>query len=59
MTALDKELEQLKNNICSDVYSLVDKYLYITSLDIPENDEPEAKRRIVEIVKKAINEIKE
>ena len=59
MSALDKELEQLQSDIYSDVYDLVDKYLNITSLDIPENDEKEAKRRIVELVKKAINEIEE
>lgn len=59
MTALDKELEQLQSDIYSDVYDLVDKYLNITSLDIPENDEKEAKRRIVELIKKAINEIEE
>lgn len=59
MSALDKELEQLQSDIYSDVYDLVDKYLNITSLDIPENDEQEAKRRIVELIKKAINEIEE
>jgi len=59
MTPLDKELEQLQSDIYSDVYNMVDKYLNITSLDIPENDEAEAKRRIVEIIKKAINEIEE
>ncbi|MFA7092577.1 MAG: hypothetical protein WC149_12085 [Arcobacteraceae bacterium] len=59
MTALDKELEQLQSDIYSDVYDLVDRYLNITSLDIPENDEQEAKRRIVELIKKAINEIEE
>ncbi|MFA6788748.1 MAG: hypothetical protein WCR15_03585 [Arcobacteraceae bacterium] len=59
MTALDKELEQLQSDIYSDVYDLVDRYLNITSLDIPENDEQEAKRRIVALIKKAINEIEE
>lgn len=59
MTALDKELEQLQSNIYTDVYNLVDKYLSITSLDIPENNEEEAKARIVAIIKKAINEIEE
>ncbi len=59
MTPLDKELEQLQSDIYSDVYNLVDKYLNITSLDIPENDETLAKQRIVEIIKKAINEIEE
>jgi hypothetical protein len=59
MTALDKELEQLQSNIYADVYNLVDKYLSITSLDIPENNEEDAKARIVAIIKKAINEIEE
>lgn len=57
MTALDKEIEQLKGDIYSDVLSLVDKYMSITGWDIPENDEVEAKKRIVEIIKQAVNEI--
>lgn len=57
MTALDKEIEQLKGDIYSDVLSLVDKYMSITGWDIPENDEIEAKKRIVEIIKQAVNEI--
>ncbi|MFA7084007.1 MAG: hypothetical protein WC141_05665 [Arcobacteraceae bacterium] len=59
MTALDKELRQLQPDIYSDVYNLVEKFVSITSLDIPENDEKESKKRIVEIVKKAISEIGE
>lgn len=57
MTALDKEIEQIKGDIYSDVLSLVDKYMSITGWDIPENDEVEAKKRIVEIIKQAVNEI--
>lgn len=59
MTALDKELEQIKGDIYSDVLSLVDKYMSITGWDIPENDEQEAKKRIVQIIKQAVNEIEE
>lgn len=59
MTALDKELRQLQPDIYSDVYNLVDKFVSITSFDIPENDTKEAKKRIVEIIKKAINEIED
>lgn len=57
MTALDKEIEQIKGDIYSDVLSLVDKYMSITGWDVPENDEVEAKKRIVEIIKQAVNEI--
>lgn len=59
MTALDKELEQLQSDIYSDVLNLVDKYINITSLDIPENDENEAKRRIVVMMKQVLNEIED
>ncbi|RXJ60609.1 hypothetical protein [Candidatus Marinarcus aquaticus] len=57
MTALDKEIEQIKGDIYSDVLTLVDKYMSITGWDVPENDELEAKKRIVEIIKQAVNEI--
>lgn len=57
MTALDKEIEQIKGDIYSDVLSLVDKYMSITGWDVPENDEVEAKKQIVEIIKQAVNEI--
>ncbi len=57
MTALDKEIEQLKGDIYSDVLSLVDKYMSITGWDVPENDEVEAKKQIVAIIKQAVNEI--
>ena len=56
MSALDKELEQLKSDIISDTLGLVEKYVSITSLDIPENDEDEAKKRVIEIIKSALAE---
>jgi hypothetical protein len=59
MTALDKELEQIKSDIYSEVLNLIDKYVNITSLDIPENDEDDAKRRIVEIMKQTLNEVED
>ena len=59
MTALDKELAQLQSDIYTDVYDLINKFISITSLDIPENDSKEAKKRIIEIVKKAISEIED
>jgi len=54
MTPQDKELEQLHDNIVDDVKSLIDKYMSIVGLDVPENDEDEAKKKIIDIVKKAI-----
>lgn len=57
MTAQDKELEQLHNGIVDDVNSLVSKYMSIVGLDVPENDEPEAKRKIIAIIKEAINNL--
>jgi hypothetical protein len=59
MTALDKELEQLNSDIYTDVLNLIDKYVNITSLDIPENDEDDAKQRIVAIMKKVIDEVQD
>ncbi len=59
MTALDKELEQLQKSIESDTKNLIEKYISITSLDIPENDETEAEKRIIEIIKKTIKTFEE
>lgn len=57
MTAQDKELEQLHDSIVNDVNSLVSKYMSIVGWDVPENDEEEAKRKILEIIKKTIENI--
>ncbi|WP_419777570.1 hypothetical protein [Malaciobacter marinus] len=59
MTAQDKELEQLHDTIISDVNSLVDKYMSIVGWDVPENDEAEAKNKIITIIKDAIEKIEE
>ncbi|MGA1932693.1 hypothetical protein ACH5BF_08240 [Arcobacter sp. YIC-464] len=57
MTAQDKELEQLHDTIVDDVESLVSKYMSIVGWDVPENDEDEAQRKILNIVKEAIKAI--
>ena len=59
MTAQDKELAQLHDSIVGDVKSLVDKYMSIVSLDVPENNEDTAKSKILYIIKDAIEEIEE
>lgn len=59
MTAQDKELAQLHDSIVDDVKNLVDKYMSIVSLDVPENNEDTAKSKILYIIKDAIEEIEE
>lgn len=59
MSPQDKELSQLHDDIVSDVDSLVSKYMSIVGWDVPENDELQAKKKIVAIVKNAIRDIEE
>ena len=59
MTAQDKELAQLHDDIVSDVKSLVDKYMSIVGWDVPENDEETAKKKIINIIKDTITSIEE
>ena len=59
MSAQDKELAQIHDSIVDDVKSLVDKYMSIVSLDVPENNEDTAKSKILYIIKDAIEEIEE
>ncbi|XOB63110.1 hypothetical protein ACMC56_04725 [Campylobacterota bacterium DY0563] len=57
MTAQDKELEQLHDTIVDDVKDLLDKYMTIVGWDVPENDEDEAKKKILAIIKETIEKI--
>lgn len=57
MTAQDKELSQLHDTIAEDVKDLLDKYMSIVGWDVPENDETAAKKKILAIIKKAIEKI--
>ena len=57
MTAQDKELAQLHDDIVKDLYALVNKYMGIIGLDVPENDEPEAMKKIVSIIKEALEQV--
>ncbi|WP_320036431.1 hypothetical protein [Halarcobacter sp.] len=57
MTAQDKELEQLHDTIVDDVKDLLDKYMTIVGWDVPENDEDEAKKKILAIIKDTIEKI--
>ena len=59
MTAQDKELAQIHDSIVDDVKGLVDKYMSIIGWDVPENDEENAKKKILSIIKDAIADIEE
>lgn len=59
MTAQDKELAQLHDDIVSDTKSLVDKYISIVGWDVPENDGDAAKKKIINIIKDTITSIEE
>lgn len=59
MSAQDKELAQLHDSIVDDVKALFDKYMSIVGLDVPENNEENAKSKILYIIKDAISEIEE
>lgn len=59
MTAQDKEIAQLYDGMVDDLYSLVNKYMNIISLDVPENNEKEALEKIVVIMRDALNSVEE
>lgn len=59
MTAQDKEIAQLHDNMVEDLYSLVNKYMNIISLDVPENDEKEALKKITVIMRSALENVEE
>jgi hypothetical protein len=59
MNAQDKELAQLHEGIVDDVKALVDKYMAIVGWDVPENDEENARSKILYIIKDAIEELEE
>lgn len=57
MNIEDKEIAKLHDDIVKDVNSLVEKYVKITDWDVPENDEEEAKKQILQIIKEAISKM--
>jgi len=59
MDAQDKEIAQLYDSIVDDIKSLVDKYMSIISWDVPENNEINAKSKLLYIIKDVIKEMEE
>ena len=54
MSAQDKELAQLHDSIVDDVKALFDKYMSIVGLDVPENNEENAKSKILYIIRQIL-----
>jgi len=57
MNIIDDELQKLNEDILDDVESLIEKYMEIIALDIPEYDENYAKEKLLNIIEKSINKI--
>jgi len=51
------EIDRYRQQISDDVEKLVDKYRRIFDWDIPETDEPEAKRLILAAIRQAVDEL--
>ncbi len=59
MNIIDEEFEKLNNDIIDDIENLVEKYMEIVGLDIPEYDEIYAKEKLLKIIKKSIKNIED
>ncbi len=57
-TMQEIELQRYHKELVKDVSSLVDKYRRAMEWDIPESDEKEGDRLIVEAIQKALDTIK-
>lgn len=57
MDAENKEFEKIHQDICDDVKALVEKYVSVTSWDVPENNEDKAREKIIQIIKETIKDM--
>ena len=51
------EIDRYRDQIITDVDKLVEKYRRIFDWDIPETDEPEARRLIISAIRQAIDDM--
>jgi len=58
MDALKKELDSRYNEIKAEMKALFEANAHITGWDIPEVDDKEAKKLLLEVMQKALDEIK-
>lgn len=54
-----KEVAKLKSDIKADIKSVFEKYLSVSSWDVPENDENVSARLILDAIKETLREIEE
>jgi hypothetical protein len=53
----DIEMEKRRRKLDHDVRQLVDKYLKIVEWDVPESDEPRARKLIIGEIREALTRI--
>ncbi len=58
MDALKKELESRSNEIKDEIKAIFEANSHITGWDIPEVNDKEAKKLLLELMQKALDEIK-
>jgi len=58
MDALQKELESRYNEIKSEIKAIYVANSHITGWDVPEVDENEASKMLLDIMQKALDEVK-
>jgi hypothetical protein len=51
------EVEKRRRQLDKDVAHLVDKYLRIVEWDVPESDEPRARRLIIDEIRQALTRL--
>ncbi len=59
MNTIEKELQSRKSEIKKELKLLFSANSRITSWDVPETDEKEAAKKLLEIMQEALDEIKE
>lgn len=55
----NKEAAKLKADIKEEIKSVFEKYLSISGLDVPENDEKASQELIIAAMQEALNELKD
>ena len=58
MNTLQKELESRKDEIKAEIKAIFEANQHITGWDVPENNEKEAAKLLLEIIQESLDEIK-
>ncbi len=57
MSIEDIEMDEQRNSLDKDVEKLVDKYIKIMDWNVPDIDEPKARRLILDEIKQSISRL--